>query len=148
MIETQLPMWLEVVRALGAGIGPVLLFLSALTAALIAWKACRQRAAAAADEMSFRQRTEADECEEWWRRTQWAFDYAADEREEKTAIGLAALDMLQISPLATADDRLLLDTLYRPIIAARASRTCTGTTASTAQRARTKRTFPWTRSGE
>lgn len=142
----QLPMWMEVVRALGVGLGPVLLFLSALIAAIIAWKTYRQRTAA--DALSYRQRKEADEREEWWRRTQWAIDYASEEHEEKAAIGLAALDLLQVSPLATADDRMLLDTLYRQIIAARASRAYTGTTASTAERPRAQRAFPWIRRGE
>lgn len=146
MNEAQLPMWLEVVRALGGGLGPVLLFLTALTAAAIAWKTYSQRKVA--DDLSYQQRKEADEREEWWRRTQWAIDYAADEHEEKAAIGLAALDMLQISPLATADDRMLIDTLYRQIIAARAGRTYTGTTATPTERPRIRRTFPRIRRGE
>lgn len=146
MDAVRLPMWMEVVRALGAGLGPVLLFLTALIAAIIGWKTYRQRKTA--DDLSYRQRKEADEREEWWRRTQWAIDYAADEHEERAAIGLAALDMLQVSSLATTDDRMLLYTLYRQIIAARASRAYTGTTASTGERPRSRRPFPWISRGE
>ena len=157
MTLMTLPYWLEVVRAIGPTVGSLLLFATALTAAIVGWKTYRQRKEAddlsyrqrkTADELDYQQRKKADDRAEWWRRTQWAVDYAADEREEKAAIGLAALDMLQVSPLATADDRELLNTLYGQIIAARASRPYTGTTASTAERARAKRPFRWTRRGE
>ena len=146
MTLMTLPYWLEVVRAIGPTVGSLLLFATALTAAIVGWKTYRQRKEA--DDLSYRQRKKADDRAEWWRRTQWAVDYASDEREEKAAIGLAALDMLQVSPLATADDRELLNTLYGQIIAARATRPYTGTTASTAERARAKRPFRWTRRGE
>ena len=66
MDDVDLPGWLEVLRAVGLGLGPFLVFLSALVAAIVAWRA-------------YRQRKEADERAEWWRRTQLAIDYASDE---------------------------------------------------------------------
>lgn len=128
MNQADLPLWMEVARAIGPTGGSLLVFAAALTAATIAWKTYRQRKAA--DELSYRQRKEADE------------------QEEKAAIGLAALDLLQVSSLATSDDRRLINTLYRQIIAARTARVYTRTIASAAEQPRPRRTFPWTRRGE
>lgn len=64
-----------------------------------------------------RQRKEADGRAEWWRRTQWAMDYATDAEGWKASVGVEALDLLGESPLATEEDRHLLKTLFEQVVA-------------------------------
>ena len=135
MDDVNLPGWLEVLRAVGLGLGPFLVFLSALVAAIVAWRA-------------YRQRKEADERAEWWRRTQWAIDYASDEDAGKAGIGLEALSRLEDSPLATDEDRQLMKAILAEVIAARASRTYNEKAASVAEKTRPRRRFPWVRRGK
>lgn len=134
MNDVTLPVWLEVVRAVGSGFGPFLLFGSALVAALIAWRA-------------YRQRKEADDREELWRRTQWAIDYASHEDEGRAGIGLEALNRLAVSPLAAGEDRELVRAMLGEVIAARAHRAYNGSTAHAAQDQRPERRFRRPRRG-
>ncbi|MFI7481615.1 hypothetical protein ACH9EU_04275 [Kocuria sp. M1R5S2] len=142
MSDAQLPMWLEVLRALGTGLGPVLLFVSAVIAAVIAWKTYKQR------EEADRQHKEADERAEWWRRTQWAIDHASAEDEEKAIIGVEALTLLSKSPLAADEDRVMLETLFEEIIAARTARPYNEKSAPDAPRQCPRWRFPRARRGE
>jgi hypothetical protein len=135
MDQADLPGWLEIMRAVGLAFGPLLVFGSAVIAAVIAWRA-------------YRQRKEADERAEWWRRTQWAIDYAVDEEEEKAEIGVEALDLLGVSPLASAEDRELLETLFAQVAATRAARSYNGASTSDAEGPRPRWRFPWARRGE
>jgi len=64
-----------------------------------------------------RQCKEADGRAEWWRRTQWAMDYATDAEGRKASVGVEALDLLGESPLATEEDRHLLKTLFEQVVA-------------------------------
>jgi hypothetical protein len=146
MDDVSLPAWLEILRALGLGFGPLLVFSSAVIAAYIAWRTYRQRERA--DELAYRQRKEADERSEWWRRTQWAVDHATDADEERAIIGLEALTLLAASPLAAEEDRDLLETLFEEIVAARAARTYNGNTASDAETKRPGWKFRRARRGE
>lgn len=135
MEHVDLPAWLEILRAVGLGFGPFLLFLSALIAAIIAWRA-------------YRQRKEADERAEWWRRAQWAIDCAIDRDEERAIVGLEALTLLAASPLASAEDRELLETLSEEIVAARAARSYYEKTGSDSEAVRFRRRFLRARRGE
>lgn len=146
MTGQTLPLWMEVLRAIGPSIGSLLVFLTAATAAAVAWKTYRQRKAA--DALAYQQRKEADAREELWRRTQWAIDYASDPDEGKAGIGLEALNRLTVSPLAAGDDRELVQAMLGEVIAARAKRTYNGSTADTAERQRPWRRLRRQRGGE
>jgi hypothetical protein len=146
MNTTALPYWMEVVRAIGPTLGSLLIFATAATAAIVAYKTYRQRKEA--DDLAYRQRKEADERAEWWRRTQWAVDYASDIRPEKVAIGISALDLMIPSPLAHDEDRRMLVSLFEKIVVAQESPSYNGSTAPDAQTARSRRRFPWSRGGE
>jgi hypothetical protein len=146
MDEAALPLWMEVVRALGAGLGPLLLFLSAVIAAAIAWKAYRQRKAA--DELSYRQRKQADDRAEWWRRTQWAIDYASDRDDERTRIGIRALDYLMVSELATEEDIALVRGILDAVIEGSRARDYNGSTGQGKPTVFDPWWCPWKRRGE
>ncbi|MCJ8503783.1 hypothetical protein MRU69_02740 [Kocuria flava] len=146
MTASALPYWLEVVRALGAGIGPVLLFLTAAIAAFVAWMTYRQRKAA--DDLTLRQRKEADDRAEWWRRAQWAIDYAADRDDERTRIGIRALDHLLVSDLATDEDVVLIRGILDAVIEGTRDRAYNGTTSQEAPAAPRARRLPRIRRGE
>jgi hypothetical protein len=96
MLTTQaasaLPTWVQWVSALGGVVGPCLTFIGAAIAATVAYRA-------------YQQRKEDDQRAEWWRRTQWALDYAADDDTGRGRIGLSALNYLSESELATDSDR-------------------------------------------
>lgn len=137
MIGQNLPLWMEVLRAIGPTIGSLLVFLTAGTAAVVAWKTYRQRKAA--DDLAYRQRKEADAREELWRRTQWAIDYASAPDEGRAGIGLEVLNRLSVSPLADGEDRELVQAMLGEVIAARAKRDYNGSTADTAEEPRAGR---------
>lgn len=146
MNVTALPYWMEVVRAIGPALGSLLLFATAATAAIVAWKTYRQRKAA--DELALRQRKEADDRAEWWRRAQWAIDYASDRDDERTRIGIRALDHLLVSDLATAEDIVLIRGILDAVIEGSRDRAYNETTSQAAPAAPWVRWFPWTRRGE
>ncbi|ALU40037.1 hypothetical protein AS188_10105 [Kocuria flava] len=146
MTASALPYWLEVVRALGAGIGPVLLFLTAAIAALVAWMTCHRRRAA--DDLALRRRKEADDRAEWWRRAQWAIDYVADRDDERTRIGSRAPDHLLVSELATDEDVVLIRGILDAVIEGTRDRAYDGTTSQEAPAAPRARRLPWSRPGE
>lgn len=157
MDQAQLPLWIEVVRAIGPTIGSLLLVATAATAAIIAWRTYRQRKDAdekvyhqrkEADEKAYRQRKDADERAEWWRRAQWAIDYASDPDTEKVRIGLRTLRFLLTSDLASPEDKALVRALLDVVIATRQNRTYNGSTGSAGSSPRPQRRFPWSRRGE
>jgi hypothetical protein len=135
MNVTALPYWMEVVRAIGPAAGSLLVFLTAAIAAIVAWKTYRQRKA-------------ADERAEWWRRTQWAIDYASDHDLEKGRIGLRTLRFLMSSDLASPEDKSMVKDVLAVTIAAHQSRTYNGSTDQRPAEPRRRRLFPWTSRGE
>ncbi|KIA72658.1 hypothetical protein ANMWB30_24260 [Arthrobacter sp. MWB30] len=74
--------------------------LAAVVAFLIGW-------------MTIKQKREADARAEWWRRTQWALEAAADpDNEAMNAYGTGMLALLARSELATDMDKELLDAVW------------------------------------
>ena len=60
-----------------------------------------------------RQKSRADRRAEWWRRAQWAIDYATSDREETVQAGLISMTHLIDSTLATDEDIRLVRELAR-----------------------------------
>lgn len=111
--------WWQVVAALG----PLAILLSAILAALISWNTLRQRTKAdalalaqksEADANTLAQKTEADRRAEWWRRAQWAFEAALDEKPEKQDVGLAVLELLNTSDLAGPEEAQIIAEAWKP----------------------------------
>lgn len=139
--DSALPLWLEVVRAVGLGFGPFLTFGAAIIAAVIALRA-------------YRQRKEADERAEWWRRAQWALDHASGQDLERGRVGLRTLDHLVDSELASAEDRALIAEVLAEVIEAVVERDVrngdgsdldNGLGGSKTGTRNQKRWFPWRR---
>lgn len=135
MDTTALPYWMEVVRAIGPAVGSLLIFATAATAAIVAWK-------------TYRQRKEADERAEWWRRTQWAIDYASDHDLEKGRIGLRTLRFLMSSDLASPEDKSMVKDVLAVTITAQQNRTYNGSTEQGPSAPRPRQKSPWTRRGK
>lgn len=128
MNPTDLPQWLGMIRAAGLGLGPLLTFAAALIAAKIAHRA-------------YRQRKEADERAEWWRRVQWALEYASDPDAEKVRIGLRALNHLVDSSLANDDDKDMVRDVLDEVIDVAAERDYNGATRPGVDRPRSRWQF-------
>ena len=62
------------------------------------------------------QREIAARREEWWRRMQWALTAAAGDGEVVSAVGLAMLNELVRSDMATPEERALARAAARPIV--------------------------------
>ncbi|MEX5237892.1 hypothetical protein [Kocuria arenosa] len=157
MTAMTLPYWMEVVRAIGPTIGSLLVFATALTAAIVGWKTYRQRKEAddlsyrqrkTADELDYRQRKKADDRAEWWRRTQWAVDYASDPDVERARIGVRALDYLMVSELATEEDIALIRGILSAVIEGNRAGAYNGPTTRDSPAAPRARRFPWSGRGE
>lgn len=87
--------WWEVLGALG----PLAILLGAIVAAVIGGFTLRQRA-------------QADNRSEWWRRAQWALDRALDDHPSTKALGLSTLEVLAHSTLAHTDELELFDAAW------------------------------------
>ncbi|QSZ47913.1 hypothetical protein [Arthrobacter sp. D5-1] len=62
---------------------------------------------------TIKQKREADARAEWWRRTQWALEAAADpDNDAMNAYGTGMLDLLARSELASVKDKELLDAVW------------------------------------
>ena len=95
---SELPYWVELIRALAPG-GALLV---ASVAALIAWRShVRQK------EANARQRL-ADRRAEFWRRMVWAIEQVADRNIFTANMGMATLTFLAKSDLARDEDLELL----------------------------------------
>lgn len=92
---SQNAQWWEILAALG----PVLLFLSALVAAYVAWKSLKQQ-----------KLNEARS--EWWRRAQWALGASVSTDSRMMTYGIEILDELASSELTTEEDERLLDAVW------------------------------------
>jgi hypothetical protein len=62
-----------------------------------------------------RQKSKADRRAEWWRRAQWAIDYATSDRDETVEAGLISMTHLIESTLAADEDIRLMRDLGRNI---------------------------------
>jgi hypothetical protein len=66
---------------------------------------------------ALRQRRRADNQSEWWRRAQWGLDAAFDPRPERRAMGLAVLEVLSGSGLATSEELRIIEAAWREPLA-------------------------------
>jgi hypothetical protein len=62
------------------------------------------------------QKTEADNRNAWWSRVQWAIDAALSDDEQRRATGMAAIEQMQDSELATEADQSLLAAMANAIV--------------------------------
>ncbi|WP_113716165.1 hypothetical protein [Arthrobacter dokdonensis] len=81
---------------------PVLAPTGVFFAALVAYKA-------------YRQRLVADKRDQWWTRAQWAIDSALDSRVDVKLTGLKVLTSLKAGSLATPEDVALFNSIARGI---------------------------------
>ncbi|MET3809382.1 hypothetical protein [Arthrobacter sp. UYEF3] len=84
--------WWQILAALG----PLAVLLGATVAGVIGWRTLKQK-------------SEADNRAEWWRRTQWALDAAYSGNTERGTIGLKVLKVLGESPLAGSGELAVLE---------------------------------------
>jgi hypothetical protein len=119
IVHTSPAEWWQIVAALG----PLAVLLGALLASLIGWRTLRQRTAAdalalsqrrEADTKALQQKTDSDSRAEWWRRAQWAFEAAMNEKPEKQDVGLAILELLNTSKLAGPEEAQIIAEAWKP----------------------------------
>ena len=84
--------WWQIVAALG----PLAVLLGALIAGVIGWRTLKQKA-------------EADNRAEWWKRTQWALDAVYSGDKKRGTIGLKVLKVLGESELAGDGELAVLE---------------------------------------
>jgi hypothetical protein len=65
---------------------------------------------------TIRQKTLADNRNAWWSRVQWAIDAALSDDEQRRATGMAAIEQMQDSELATEADQSLLVAMANAIV--------------------------------
>lgn len=63
-----------------------------------------------------RQKTLADNRNAWWNRAQWAIDAALSYGEQRRATGMAAIEQMQDSELATTADQALLAAMADAVV--------------------------------
>ncbi len=63
-----------------------------------------------------RQKTLADNRNAWWSRVQWAIDAALSDNEQRRATGMAAIEQMQDSELATVSDQALLAAMANAVV--------------------------------
>lgn len=88
--------WWQIVAALG----PVAVLIGALVAAFIGWRTLRQKA-------------EADNRAEWWKRTQWALDAVYSGDKKLATVGLKVLGVLGESGLAGPGELAVLEAAWK-----------------------------------
>ncbi|MFL4479341.1 hypothetical protein ACIPUB_13820 [Paeniglutamicibacter sp. ORCA_105] len=86
-----------------SGIAP----LGALLAVIVAYFSYRG---------TVRQKTLADNRNAWWNRAQWAIDAALSYGEQRRATGMAAIEQMQDSELATTADQALLAAMADAVV--------------------------------
>jgi hypothetical protein len=59
------------------------------------------------------QKRRADNQAEWWRRAQWGLDASFDQRPDRTAMGLAVLEVLARSGLAASEELRIVEAAWR-----------------------------------
>jgi hypothetical protein len=112
--------WWRVVAALG----PLAVLLGAIVAGVIGWRTLRQK-------------SEADNRAEWWRRTQWALDAVYSGDKKRGTIGLKVLKVLGESPLAGSGELAVLEAASeKPLDMAARARTAAARTARAAAETR------------
>lgn len=103
---------------------PVAVLLAGLLAAIINWQILKQRTKADAnalaqkrnaDQKALDQKTAADSRAEWWKRAQWALEQALSKDEDTRTLGLATLDVLARSELATKEELELFDIAWEVV---------------------------------
>lgn len=65
---------------------------------------------------TIRQKTLADNRNAWWNRVQWAIDAALSDDEQRRATGMAAIEQMQDSELATIPDQAFLAAMANAIV--------------------------------
>ncbi|MCT2089448.1 hypothetical protein M3D92_09110 [Micrococcus terreus] len=65
---------------------------------------------------TIRQKTTADNRSAWWNRVQWAMDAAMDDDDQRRATGMAAIEMMQDSELATPADQAFLSVVAYTVV--------------------------------
>ncbi len=116
--------WWQILAALG----PLAVLLGALVAGVIGWRTLKQKA-------------EADNRAEWWKRTQWALDAIYSGDTKRGTIGLKVLKVLGESELAGEGELAVLEAASeRPVDEAAQARAAR--TAAAAQSTRAARTHP------
>jgi hypothetical protein len=101
----DLPVWVDYVAALG----PLIVLIGALVAAVLAWSATRR--------------------DRWWARTQWAVDHVLGDDADAQAVGLAVLEV-QVRHARSAEEAGVIgavsDTLLEPLLASAPAETGDG----------------------
>lgn len=85
------PEWWQIVGALS----PLAVLVAAIVAATVGL-------------LSLRQKAQADDRSEWWRRAQWALDASLSPSHSQAEMGQKAIEILGHSALASQDDLALL----------------------------------------
>lgn len=101
-----------------ANLGPIAVFIAACVAAVVGYKNLthQQEALKTSNEKAdtaLKQKREADARSEWWRRTQWALEATVPEDNPLYDHGAAILNDLAKSDLTGAEDKKLLDTVWK-----------------------------------
>lgn len=65
---------------------------------------------------TIRQKTLADNRNAWWNRVQWAIDATLSDDEQRRATGMAAIEQMQDSELATVADQQLLAAMANAVV--------------------------------
>lgn len=65
---------------------------------------------------TIQQKSLADNRNAWWNRVQWAIDAALSDDEQRRATGMAAIEQMQDSELATVADQALLAAMANAIV--------------------------------
>lgn len=65
---------------------------------------------------TIRQKTLAENRNAWWNRVQWAIDAALSDDEQRRATGMAAIEQMQNSELATVADQELLAAMANAVV--------------------------------
>jgi hypothetical protein len=94
--------WWQIVAALG----PLVVLLGAVLLVVIGWLALRRRTVA--DAVAFDPETIAASQSDWWPRARWALEASLDDDPARREVGLAALELLNVSSLAGKEETLII----------------------------------------
>lgn len=66
--------------------------------------------------LTIRQRNRADRKDQWWKRTQWAFDLLLTREEERQVLGLLVLAQQAAARVADTEDGTFIAEVVRPVV--------------------------------